>query len=280
MGGAWHMLMQVMSEPRLQKARGRVRIGFDVRHGRTRLADLYMDGSAKALLPRAHGTEPQAVIINTAGGLTGGDAFEYAVDLGPGARATVATQTAERAYRAASGAARIKTRLQLAPGACLHWLPQETILFEGSALARQVDVDVAPGASLLMVEPLVLGRAAMGETLDQISFSDHWCVRQSGALVHAEAARMEAPIRDLRTPAALGSARALATVLYVAPDAEDQLAAVRAFPGFEGVRHAASAWGGRLVIRYLADAAQPLRVALIDHLTRMRGAPMPRVWTM
>lgn len=274
------MLMQMMSEPRLQKARGQVRICFDVRHGRTRLADLYMDGSAKALLPRTHGTEPQAVIINTAGGLTGGDAFDYSVELGAGARATVSTQTAERAYRAAAGTARIKTRLHLGPGACLDWLPQETILFEGSAVARRIEADVAPGACLLMVEALTLGRAAMGETLDAVSFSDQWRVRQNGTLVHAEAARIEAPLAELRTPAALGSARALATVLYVAPDAEDQLVAVRAFPGFDGVRHAASAWGGRLVIRYLADAAQPLRTALIDHLTRMRGAPMPRVWTM
>ncbi|MEM8657339.1 MAG: urease accessory protein UreD [Pseudomonadota bacterium] len=274
------MLMTPTPPERLQRARGTVRLGFEMRRGASRLADLYMDGSAKALLPRTPGAVPEAVVINTAGGVTGGDRFGFDVRVGADAQASVASQTAERAYRAAEGEAQITTRLAVGAGGALDWLPQETILFEGSALIRQIEVDLAEDARLLMVEAVVLGRAAMGETLRQVRFADQWRVRRAGRLLHAEAARMGPAVAPLRNIAGLGAARAMATVLCVAPDAEDRLARLRALTPVEGVRHAASAWEGRLVLRYLAQDAQPLRRALLMHLSFLRGRPMPRVWTM
>ncbi|MEM9793041.1 MAG: urease accessory protein UreD [Pseudomonadota bacterium] len=273
-------LMTIPPSERLQRARGTVRLGFEMRRGRSRLSDLYMDGSAKALLPRTASDVPEAVVINTSGGLTGGDRLDVNVTVGAGAQASVASQTAERAYRATGGVARVGTRLRLGPGARLDWLPQETILFDGSALERTIDADLAEGASLLIVEAVVLGRIAMGETLSTARFSDTWRLRRGGVLLHAEAARLGPETEAFRSVAGLGHAAALATVLYAGEDAADRLDAFRALAPVPTVRHAASAWGGRLVIRYLAPDAQPLRHALKMHLSFLRGRPMPRVWTM
>ena len=73
------------------------------------------------------------MLINTAGGLTGGDRLDCALDAGPGAALTVTTQAAERVYRRARPTRRVETRLTLGAGAGLDWLPQETILFDGGA---------------------------------------------------------------------------------------------------------------------------------------------------
>lgn len=272
------MPMPCPSPPAPQRARGHVRVGFGPGG---RLAELYQSGSAKALLPRTHGTEPQAVIINTAGGLTGGDAFDYRVTLAGGARATVATQTAERVYRSAGGQATLTTRLKVEEGARLDWLPQETILFEGAALSRRLEADLAPGATLLCAEAVVLGRAAMGETPERAALSDQWRIRRDGRLVHAEALRLAPPLPRLRSAAGLGEARAIATLLLLDDAAEDRLAPLRALlPESPGLRAAASAWEGRLVVRLLAREARPMRALLMTLISHLRGAPLPRVWTM
>ena len=144
------------------------------------LIGLRQQGSAKCFLPRTH-AEATAVFLNTAGGLTGGDRFAYAAEARAGARLTATTQAAERVYRAQPGeTARVSGRVTLGAGARLDWLPQETILFDGGALDRRLEVDMAEDARLLAVEPLVLGRAAMGETVHEARFRDAWRLRRGG----------------------------------------------------------------------------------------------------
>ena len=103
------------------------------------------------------------MFLNTSGGLASGDRLSFAVTLRPDTRALATTQTAERAYRATGPAARAEVRLTVGHNGWLDWLPQETILFDGSALSRQTCVSLAADAWYLGVETVILGRAAMGE---------------------------------------------------------------------------------------------------------------------
>ena len=119
---------------RLERARGSARV--ELRDGR--LVDLRQAGSAKAMLPRTHGAAPEIVFLNTAGGVTGGDRFDLHLSVEGGA-ATGTTQTAERAYRSADGPAKLAVTLSV-KDAVLAWLPQETILYDGAALARDTCV--------------------------------------------------------------------------------------------------------------------------------------------
>ena len=77
------------------------------RGGRTRIGRLYQEGAAKIRMPRTSADPLEAVLINTAGGLTGGDRLDWAVDVGDGASATVTTQACEKVYRAASDGAEV-----------------------------------------------------------------------------------------------------------------------------------------------------------------------------
>jgi urease accessory protein len=221
-----------------------------------------------------HGGTPEAVFLNTAGGLTGGDALRFALTLGPGTQAVGTTQTAERAYASAGGRARMDVALTLGDGASLDWLPQETILFDRSALARRTVADLGAGARLLIAETVVLGRAAMGETVARVQFSDWREVRRAGMPVLVEPLRItDATLRS--GAAGLDGARAVATIALVGPGAEDALARVRAVLPESA---AASAWNGRLVVRLTGADLAPVKQAVATVLMELRGADLPRVW--
>ncbi|BDW85663.1 urease accessory protein UreD [Roseicyclus marinus] len=244
-----------------------------------RLERLWQQGSAKAMLPRMHGRAPEVVFLNTAGGLTGGDRLDYRLEIGAGAQVVGTTQTAERAYRSAGGAARVETRLVVGPGARLHWLPQEVILFEGAALDRLLVAEMAGDAELVTLETLVLGRAAMGERLRDLQLRDRREVIRDGRCAMVEAIRLGPEDMDRAGHAGLNGAVAVATLSLFARDAEDRLARLRAVLPVEGpVRAAASAWDGRVVARFMAAEAWPLRQAVARAVARLTDGPLPRVW--
>lgn len=250
----------------LQRTRGRALLTFR----RDRLADLRQEGSAKLLFPR--GTDrAEAVFLNTSGGLTGGDRLELELHL-EASRLTATTQTAERAYLSHHGPAHVCVRAKVGAGSSLHWLPQETILFQGSDLRRDTTIDLAPDAELLLCESLTLGRLAMGETLTQAHLTDQRMVRRAGRPVWAEGLLLTPDL--LARPALLCGARAFGVLALVAPGAE----AVGALPPADGARVETSSWDGRTLIRIAADSGFALRrqmAALITHLSRR---PLPRVW--
>lgn len=262
----------------LQRSHGTARVAFGASG---RLTGLYQQGCAKAFVPRSHTPVPEAVFLNTAGGVTGGDRLRYDIDLAAGARLTATTQTAERIYRASGGSVpgSVSVAARVGDGAVLHWLPQETILFDGARLERTTDIRLeGDRAACLFCETLVLGRAAMGETVRDLVVEDRRRVTRDGVPVLIEPLRLtaQALVRD-SAGAGLAGARALATIALVAPDAPDALAPVRRLIGEQpGV--AASAWDGKLVIRMLAEDPAWLRRMVAAALTTLRGCALPRVW--
>jgi urease accessory protein len=267
-------------DQRLERTRGEARITFlPDASGATRLADLFQSGSGKVKLPRVFAADPEAVFLNTAGGLTGGDQLRFAASVGDCARAVATTQAAERIYRRLSGTATVETRLTVGTGATLAWLPQETIVFDRSSLSRTLTADIAADATFMALEAIVMGRAAMGETVDEATIRDNWRVRREGRLIFADTLRIDGDTVDiLSRPATGGGARAFATLLFVAPDAATRLEAVREALA-EGTSEAgASAWNGMLVVRAVAGDAKTLRADLVRVIETLRGRPMPRVW--
>lgn len=274
------------AQPSLPRARGELRIGFKRSDGGTRLAELYQSGCARALLPRVDpAAPPEAVLINTAGGLTDGDRLHYTVRLEEGASAVVASQAAERIYRSRGGDSTIDTRLEVGSDGWLEWLPQETILFDASRLRRHTAADLAPGARLLACEALVFGRVASGETLHSCFLHDAWRIRRGGRLVWADGLRLDGAVQDLLAqPAVTGGARAAATLIYAAPDSGDRLATLRDALGGSGGRAAACLVNGLLLARLIAPDAMTLRGDLAAAVTALRAAgaglppSMPAVW--
>jgi urease accessory protein len=276
--------------PRAQRSRGRLHLTFGRRGAVTALVALRQEGCLKARFPRGEpGAPPEAVILNTAGGITGGDDLDLSFHGTSGSRAVITTQAAERFYRASVGSppARIATRLQVAADADLAWLPQETILFEGCRVHRRLEVDIAPGGRFLGIETLLFGRAAMGEVLCDAAFRDRIAIRIGGRLVFQDMLRLEGDLAALMARAAIAAdARALATIAMISPDGEGMVPILRDRLGGgrmeEGaVEAGVSAWNGVLLVRLLAANGAGLRRTIIETLGLLRGTdPMPRAWQM
>lgn len=255
-----------------QRTRGKahIRLGLD-----GALETLFQQGSGKIMLPRCHGSVPEAVFLNTAGGLTGGDRLDYRIDLAPGARLTATTQTAERAYATNGGVAEVDVTLTVGEGAHLDWLPQETILFDRSALHRTTRIDLAPGATCLFAEMLTLGRAAMGERVETLDLLDRRIVTRDGTALFVDPMRLSGLDVISRVPAGLGTATALATIVAIAPDVADRLEPLRRTLPETAV---ASAWDDKLVVRAMCPDPYRLRRDVAAILKHLRGADLPRVW--
>ena len=160
------------------------------------IAAIAEEGSLRVRFPGACAGAQEAVLVNTAGGIAGGDRLRIAMTLDDGARLVVTTAAAEKAYRTDGPQASVAVTATLGADAELTWLPRETILFDRARLARRVEVAMAPTARLLFAETVIFGRAAMGEAVRYGHFSDHWRVRRDGRLVFADQVRLDGAIAD------------------------------------------------------------------------------------
>ncbi len=222
----------------------------------------------------------EVVLVNTAGGITGGDRFDLDLRIGENAMLTLTTQASERAYRAQSGeVGRVTTQVRVQAGGRFDWLPQELILFDGCALQRRLEITLEPGARLLMVEPVVFGRAAMGETLGDVMFRDRIRIIRNGIPLYLDGLDLVGDaVAHLARPAIANGAGAMACVVMVDADAASHLAAVRAFlPKTAG----ASLLGcDVLVIRHLAQDSFELRRNLIPVLEHLSHTTLPKSWRL
>src|SRR5580692_4788792 len=209
-----------------QRARAEARAAFARVGARTEPERLFETGGLRWRFPRS--SNPcEAAIVNTGGGVAGGDSYSVSLALSEGAEVEASTPSAERIYRSDGPAASIATRLTLMPGARLVWLPQETLIFEGARLERRLEIDTSGEAEFLVAETLVFGRLAMGEIRIDASLRDSWRVRREGQLVFADETRIDHAGATLDRKAVGKGARALSTIVAASPNIEAHLPDLR-----------------------------------------------------
>lgn len=262
----------------MQRARGRAVAEFHDAGGRTRLARLHQAGCLKMRFPARTGPGVEAILINSSGGLTGGDRLAQAFTLGSGGDLTVTTQACERIYRSAGGDATVGTTVTVAENAAFAFLPQETILFDAGAVVRDLRVECRSSSRLLLAETVVLGRRLMGETVRSCRFRERWRLWRDGRLVFADDLRLEGDVGDrIAGRAALNGATAFSTILCQDPWGEANLEALRVLIGPCG---GASAFDGLVLVRMVENSGFALRKRLLPVLSALAGRPLPRVWSI
>jgi len=260
------------------RAVGRVALAVKSVAGKTRRDEVHEAGSLRVRCPGAPAQELEAVLINTAGGIAGGDRFDLEIAAGPRTRLAVTTAAAEKVYRTLGPDSLIDVRLDVAAGATLAWLPQETILFNHARLTRSIEADVAPDARLFLAEAIVFGRSGMGEAVEEGALFDRWRVRRGGKLIYAEGVRLGGKIAQRLGEAAVADGNiAIATVLAV-PGNDEMVQAVRALQDQFIGEVGASAWNGIAAVRLCAADGAALRHDLVHVMTAIRGT-LPRIWT-
>lgn len=262
------------------------------RPGTIRLTELEQRAPLRVLFPRDRECGvPQAVLVSTSGGLVGGDICDIGVRVGERTSLILTSQAAEKVYRSAGAQVRTNICLDAATESWLEWMPQETILFEGSRLIRQTTVNLAAGARLFAGEMLVFGRHAHGEAFTRGLLRDSWQIRVAGRLVWADSLLLEDDVAGLlAAPAGFDGAVAAASLVYAGEDAAARLDWVRAAlddlvseRAEAQLRLAVSGINGLLVVRGLARDASRLRSCIIEFWRTFRasvGLPpaLPRIW--
>ncbi|MEX1036496.1 MAG: urease accessory protein UreD [Sneathiella sp.] len=270
----------------LARSEGRVEITYRRKNSASKLAHLYQQGCGRVRFPKVdHAEYPEAVLINTAGGLTGGDHMSHQVTLDPGAGLTVSGQAAEKIYKSVGNTAIIEADMRIGAGATLEWLPQETILFEKSRLRRMNTVYLDAGSRLIALEATVFGRAAHGEILHSVHVRDGWKIWREGKLLWYDNFMLGGDIHaKAKRPAILAGARGMATILIADDAASSYLETAQILARDCGVRAAATCRDELLIMRVLAETGYDLRRALARILTQLRstltGHPvaLPKVW--
>ena len=261
------------------RAIGRISLAVAFDHGRTRRMRVHEEGSLRVRFPNADPVECEAVIVNTAGGIAGGDRFDIDVEVGAQAQLSVSGAAAEKIYRTHGPDAEISVRLEVKQGGALRWLPQETILYDGTRVSRRIDVDLAEGASIVLAEAIVFGRSAMGEAVRDGKMSDRWRVQKDGKLIFAETLNLDGAIAQKLSEKAVADGGVAIATLLVIPGDDTVTSLVRAledaFAGEVGV----SAWNGIAVARFCARDGASLRRDLVLVLNALNLGALPRLWS-
>lgn len=260
------------------RVRAAITLAVNARNNVSRCVHMHEAGGLRVRFPNSVAGELEAVILNSAGGIAGGDQLTLSIAVEDGARLTITTAAAEKVYRSIGPAATIDVQLKISAGGQLRWLPQEMIVFNRARIRRSIDIELAENATLVLAESVLFGRSAMGETVEIGAFFDRWRVHRGGELVYAETVRLEGLIAEkLARPAVADGGRALATVLLI-PGDDSVVAAGRSlskdFRGEVGL----SSWNGITLIRICAKEASHLRHDLASILTQCGRGPLPRLW--
>ena len=270
----------------LQRADGCCRIVLSGSETGTRIEDVYERSPIRVMFPRnGHSVMEEAVLINTAGGIAGGDRLECSVSALPGASMAVTSQAAEKVYRALNEPARIATSLKAHESARLAWLPQETITFNWARLHRTTEIELFSGSELLALEWLVLGRAAHGEIVIGGSITDSWRVKKDGRLIWADNFRItDETFAQTNRKALLSDCRAIATLIYFGPDLDKRMESLRESLFSLECDCGVTLVGGLVVARFAAKESAGLKVALRSFLsqleTELGPGPfrVPKMW--
>jgi len=275
------------SDKDLQRADGYGHIVLSASEKGTRIEDVFERSPIRVMFPRnGHCAMEEAVLINTAGGIAGGDRLEYSVAALPGASIAVTSQAAERVYRALNEPAHVTTRLKARESSRLAWFPQETIIFNWARLHRMTEIELFSGSQLLALEWLVLGRAAHGEIVVGGSISDSWRVKKDGRLIWADSFRVTDEIfAHLNRKALLSSCNTIATLIYFGPDLDERLEFLREILSSLGCHCAVTLVAGLIVARFAAKESSDLKLALRSFLQQVEpelgSTPfrVPKMWS-
>jgi urease accessory protein len=270
----------------LQRAEGSGRIVVGGLEKGTRIMDVFQRSPIHILFPRiGGGALEEAVVVNTAGGVAGGDRLEFGVTALPDASIAVTSQAAEKIYRALNEPARMATKLKACEGAKLAWLPQETIVFNWGRLSRKTEIELCSGAELLALEWLVMGRAAHGEEMIGGHINDGWRVKKDGRLIWADGFRVtDEMFAHLRRKALLSNYKAVATLIYFGPHPDRRLEFLRDLALSLECTCAATSLGGLIVARFAAEVSSDLRLGLrsfLQQFSREFGPGpfrVPKMW--
>lgn len=229
-----------------------------------------------------------AVVLHPPGGVVGGDQLTLHARVGAGAHAVLTTPGAAKWYRANGKTSRQTLHFDAADGACLEWLPQESIFFDSADVALTQTVDLAGTATYIGAEICCFGRTAQGETFSSGNLAQRIQLRRDGQLIWWEQGSLGGGSAAMHSPLGLAGNSVCATLLAAGKPVPAALLEkirqdVEVLAGGRG-EFGISQRKSLLVARYLgtsSEFARQITLCVWQHLRpALTGWPaeVPRIW--
>lgn len=231
------------------------------------------------------------VLVHPPGGLVGGDTLEIGISVDSSAHGLVTTPGATRFYRSEGALALQHTRIRLAPGARLEWLPLEAICYSGCRAENRLEMDLAPGGELMGWDVTALGLPAAGQPfqtgslLQHITLAGHW--RERGQIAAHDSCLMDGPL-------GLAGQRCMASIFLCTgerlarPRVQQALDSARAVIDAHELQPSAGATSPNdhvVLVRVLAPMVEPAMHLLRQirdawrHAIWQQVPQQPRIWS-
>jgi len=228
-----------------------------------------------------------SVMLHTAGGIVGGDRLSFAIDLQPQAQVLITTAAAGKIYRTNGLEAQQTGQIDVAEGACLEWLPQETIVFDRALYRQKLRINLAPGALWFGWEIVRFGRSARGERFTEGDWRSQTEVWQAGKPLWIDRQWLPGSEATFDSPHGLAGCPVVGSLALVGYPVEPELVAqVRSlWSGTTGETGVTRLQAG-LLCRYRGKSTIEARQwflavwQLLRPLYGQRPVCIPRVWQM
>lgn len=276
---------------------GSLQLVYTHDHNGTQLT--HAQGQAPLKVQRSFYPEGSAVchsvVLHTAGGIVGGDRLSQTIHLSPHTHALITTAAASKIYGSKGKSraypqgqpAKQTIQIQIDQAACLEWLPQETIVFNGAIYQQDLRVELAPGASWLGWEITRFGRSARGERFLQGEWRSHTEVWQQGRPLWIDRQWLPGEEQILDSPHGLAGKPIVASLAWVgqavSPEIVEKARLIWAAQERQGEAGVTQLMSG-LLCRYRGSSTSEVRNWFTDVWQLLRlsflgrpGCP-PRVW--
>ncbi|PSF38359.1 urease accessory protein [Aphanothece hegewaldii CCALA 016] len=229
-----------------------------------------------------------SVLLHTAGGVVGGDELTQTIHLQPHAKTLITTAAAAKIYRSNGQIATQKISLQLEENACLEWLPQETIIFDGAVYQQDIRVDLGQNATFLAWDITRLGRSARGERFREGKWRSHTEVWQQGYPLWIDRQGLENSEEMLDSPQGLNGYPVIGSLICLGQPISDtiidQIRLLLSEANDQGEIGITQTLKQGLLCRYRGFSTIKARywLSLVWHYLReilfLRSPIIPRVW--
>lgn len=281
MAEGWHGKLNLVYAVRLRRTRGD-------RLNSTQL--IYNHHQAPLKVQRPFYPEGEevchSVILHTAGGVVGGDRLSTNIHLQPHSQTLITTAAAGKIYRSNGLQARQTVDIQVDAGACLEWLPQETILFNGAIYRQDMRVELATGGSFLGWEITRFGRSARGEKFLEGEWRSHTEIWQQGVPLWIDRQWLPGNGETFHSPHGLAGKPIVGSLVWVgSPVSEEIIQKARSLLTQHSLAGVSRLQNGFLC-RYRGDSTSEVRdwFTSVWQMLRVsfgnRGHCIPRVWQL
>jgi urease accessory protein len=230
------------------------------------------------------------VLVHPPGGLVGGDTLDIDIEAADGSHGLITTPGASRFYRSEGELALQRTRIRLAQGARLEWLPLEAICYSGCKAENRLTIEAEPGAEMIGWDVTALGLPNANQPFERGTYLQH--IEVPG--IWLERGRIDAADqRLLQSPLGFSGHRCIASLFFVSgtPAArarrEAMLAHARSAIDAHGLQESAGATSPHaeiVVLRVLAPVVEPAMQLLRQVWQAWRAElwqlppSSPRIW--